>query len=99
MVVSLKPFVLLSDECYAYLHRITKAEAWMKSARQTVFMETSFPVIITANVQRTAVKPSIMEEFFHLELIDSNSSFGIPSGMGDLSCYQRTVKVWAKAHG
>ena len=54
----------------------------MNSARRTVFMETSFPVNITANVLRTAVKLSMMEEFFHSELIDLTSSFGIPHWHG-----------------
>ena len=55
--------VLLSVECYTYPYRITKAEAWMNNARRTVFMETSFLVNIMANVLRTAVELSMMEEF------------------------------------
>ena len=76
---------MLSDKCCTYFYRFTKAEAWMNSARRIEFRETLFPVNIKANVPHTAVKFSIVEELFHSELIDLTSSFGIPTGTGDLS--------------
>lgn len=44
---SLKPFVLLFDEFYTDLYRMSEAEARMKLADRIVFMGTSFSVNIT----------------------------------------------------
>ena len=44
---SLKPFVLLFDEYYTELYRITEAQQRMMNADQMVFMGTSFSVNIT----------------------------------------------------
>ena len=55
MGVSLKPYVLLFDEYYTDLYRMTEAERWMNSASRIVFMGTSFSVNITAIALRRAV--------------------------------------------
>ena len=55
MGVSLKPYVLLFDEYYTDLYRMTEAEAWMNGASRMVFMGTSFSVNITAIALRRAV--------------------------------------------
>jgi NAD-dependent deacetylase len=44
---SLKPFVLLFDEFYTDLYRMSEAEARMRAADRMVFMGTSFSVNIT----------------------------------------------------
>lgn len=44
---SLKPFVLLFDEFYTDLYRMSEAETRMKAASRMVFMGTSFSVNIT----------------------------------------------------
>lgn len=46
-MVSLKPFVLLFDEYYTDLYRISEAEQRMQAAECFVFMGTSFSVNIT----------------------------------------------------
>ena len=52
--VSLKPFVLLFDEYYTDLYRMSEAEDWMQDAQRVVFMGTSFSVNITSIALRTA---------------------------------------------
>ena len=44
---SLKPFVLLFDEFYTELYRISEAQKRMKQAERIIFMGTSFSVNIT----------------------------------------------------
>lgn len=44
---SLKPFVLLFDEFYTELYRISEAQERMKQAERIIFMGTSFSVNIT----------------------------------------------------
>lgn len=44
---SLKPFVLLFDEYYTELYRMSQAEHWMSQASKIIFMGTSFSVNIT----------------------------------------------------
>ena len=51
---SLKPFVLLFDEYYTDLYRMTEAERRMALADRIVFMGTSFSVNITAIALRYA---------------------------------------------
>ncbi|MEJ6608239.1 MAG: hypothetical protein QNL63_00620, partial [Paracoccaceae bacterium] len=51
--VSLKPFVLLFDEYYTDLYRMSEAEDWMHDAQRIVFMGTSFSVNITSIALRT----------------------------------------------
>ena len=53
--VSLKPFVLLFDEYYTDLYRMSEAEDWMQDAQRIVFMRTSFSVNITSIALRTAI--------------------------------------------
>ncbi|MDA9159138.1 hypothetical protein N9O21_01090 [Rhodobacteraceae bacterium] len=53
--VSLKPFVLLFDEYYTDLYRMSEAENWMHDAQRVVFMGTSFSVNITSIALRTAL--------------------------------------------
>ena len=53
--VSLKPFVLLFDEYYTDLYRMSEAEDWMHDARRVVFMGTSFSVNITSIALCTAL--------------------------------------------
>ena len=44
---SLKPFVLLFDEYYSELYRMSQAQKWMLTATKMVFIGTSFSVGIT----------------------------------------------------
>ena len=53
--VSLKPFVLLFDEYYTDLYRMSEAEDLMNDAQRIVFMGTSFSVNITSIALRTAL--------------------------------------------
>ena len=53
--VSLKPFVLLFDEYYTDLYRMSEAEDWMYNAQRVVFMGTSFSVNITSIALCTAL--------------------------------------------
>ena len=54
-MVSLKPFVLLFDEYYTELYRISEAENRMQTAERMVFMGTSFSVNITNIALRYAM--------------------------------------------
>ena len=53
--VSLKPCVLLFDEYYTDLYRMSEAEDWMHKAQRIVFMGTSFSVNITSIALRAAL--------------------------------------------
>ena len=53
--VSLKPSVLLFDEYYTDLHRMSETEDWMHDAQRIEFMGTSFSVNITSIALRTAL--------------------------------------------
>ena len=53
--VSLKPFVLLFDEYYTDLYRMSEAEDWMHDAQRIVFMGTSFSVNITSIALRMRI--------------------------------------------
>ena len=64
---SLKPFVLLFDEIYTDLYRISEAQQRMIRANKMVFMGTSFSVNITAIALRIAASNSI-----DIEIIDPN---------------------------
>tara|TARA_Y200000002_G_scaffold72996_1_gene57161 strand:+ start:1297 stop:2064 length:768 start_codon:yes stop_codon:yes gene_type:complete len=52
---SLKPFVLLFDEYYTELYKISKAEEMFKEATSFIFIGTSFSVNITNIALKTAV--------------------------------------------
>jgi NAD-dependent deacetylase len=65
--VSLKPFVLLFDEYYTDLYRMSEAEDWMQDAQRIVFMGTSFSVNITSIALRTALTHDAA-----IEVVDPN---------------------------
>lgn len=56
---SYKPFVLLFDEYYTELYRISEAQRRMRSAQRMVFMGTSFSVNITMMALETAMARGI----------------------------------------
>ncbi|MFL2800725.1 MAG: SIR2 family NAD-dependent protein deacylase [Paracoccaceae bacterium] len=64
---SLKPFVLLFDEIYTDLYKISEAQKRMMDANKMVFMGTSFSVNITAMALRIAATNLI-----DIEIIDPN---------------------------
>jgi NAD-dependent deacetylase len=99
MGVSLKPYVLLFDEYYTDLYRMTEAEAWMNGASRMVFMGTSFSVNITAIALRVAVQRGIPVEIVDPEPIDLAASFGIPTGMADISYRRMKAQAWVVAQG
>ena len=54
--VSLKPFVLLFDEYYTDLYKISKAEQMFNNTTNFIFMGTSFSVNITNMALQSAIK-------------------------------------------
>ena len=68
--VSLKPFVLLFDEYYTDLYRMSEAEDWMHDAQRIVFMGTSFSVNITSIALRTALSNEAVIEVVDPQPID-----------------------------
>ena len=73
--ISLKPFILLFDEYYTDLYRMTEAERWMQEANKVVFIGTSFSVNITSIALRIALQNNADIEIVDPEPID----LGIPS--------------------
>lgn len=65
--VSYKPYVLLFDEFYTDLYRISEAQERMRYATKMVFMGTSFSVNITQMALETAVHNDIP-----IEIVDPN---------------------------
>jgi NAD-dependent deacetylase len=65
--VSYKPYVLLFDEFYTDLYRISEAQERMRYATKMVFMGTSFSVNITQMALDTAVHNDIP-----IEIVDPN---------------------------
>lgn len=57
--ISFKPYVLLFDEYYTDLYRISEAQNRMLDAEKIVFMGTSFSVNITQMALETAMRYSI----------------------------------------
>ena len=57
--ISLKPYVLLFDEIYTDLYRISEAEDWMNKAQKIIFIGTSFSVNITSIALRIAISRGI----------------------------------------
>ena len=53
---SLKPFVLLFDEFYTEIYRMSEAEKWMLNAKEFIFIGTSFNVNITSIALNIAIK-------------------------------------------
>ena len=70
--LSLKPYVLLFDEIYTDLYRISEAEEWMNNADKIIFMGTSFSVNITSIALRTAIANGIEVEIVDPEPIKIN---------------------------
>ena len=66
-VISLKPYVLLFDEIYTDLYRISEAEHWMNDAKKIIFIGTSFSVNITSIALRIAISRGI-----EVEIVDPN---------------------------
>ena len=99
MGISPKPYVLLFDEYYTDLYRMTEAERWMNSASRIVFMGTSFSVNITAIALRTAVQRGIPVEIVDPEPVDLVASFGIPVVRMDISYNAMTAEVWVQSQG
>ena len=93
MGVSLKPYVLLFDEYYTDLYRMTEAERWMNSATRMVFMGTSFSANFTAIALLTAVRRGIPVEIVDPEPIDLTAGFGIPAGMVEISYHAMTAEA------
>ena len=67
---SLKPFVLLFDEYYTELYRMSLAESWMREAEHFVFMGTSFSVNITNIALRYALASDAKIEVVDPEPVD-----------------------------
>ena len=65
--VSLKPYVLLFDEIYTDLYRISEAEDWMKKAQKIIFIGTSFSVNITSIALSIAISRGIK-----IDIVDPN---------------------------
>ena len=65
--ISLKPYVLLFDEIYTDLYRISEAERWMNDAKKIIFIGTSFSVNITSIALRIAISRGI-----EVEIVDPN---------------------------
>ena len=65
--ISLKPYVLLFDEIYTDLYRISEAEHWMNDAKKIIFIGTSFSVNITSIALRIAISRGI-----EVEIVDPN---------------------------
>lgn len=71
-MVSLKPFVLLFDEYYTDLFRISQAEEWMNSSNAFIFIGTSFSVNITSIALNSAINRGCKIEIVDPEPIDLN---------------------------
>ena len=69
---SLKPFVLLFDEMYTDIYRISEAESWMQMAKKIIFMGTSFSVNITSIALNIAYSRGIEIEIVDPEPISLN---------------------------
>ena len=69
---SLKPFVLLFDEYYTDLYRISEADKMFNSAKKFVFIGTSFNVNITEIALRAAVSRNCEIEVVDPEPVDLN---------------------------
>ena len=65
--ISLKPYVLLFDEIYTDLYRISEAEHWMNDAKKIIFIGTSFSVNITSIALRISISRGI-----EVEIVDPN---------------------------
>ena len=57
--LSLKPFLLLFDEIYTDLYRISEAQHWMEYAKKIIFIGTSFSVNITSIALDICIKNNV----------------------------------------
>ena len=83
---SLKPFVLLFDEFYTELYRLSEAEQRMHSARRVVFIGTSLSVNITNIALQTAINNSAK-----IDIVDPH-----PADLGykNISYHKMTAKEY-----
>ena len=81
--VSLKPFVLLFDEYYTDLYRMSEAEEWINNARHFVFMGTSFSVNITTIALRAALSKQAK-----IEVVDPKP---VDLGYGGIEYHEMTA--------
>ena len=70
--VSLKPFVLLFDEYYTELYRISEVDKMFNAAYKFVFIGTSFNVNITEMALRAAINRNCEIEVVDPEPVDLN---------------------------
>lgn len=96
MDVSLKPYVLLFDEYYTDLYRMTEAEQWMIEANRMVFIGTSFSVNITMIALRVALQRRIPISVVDPEPVDIDALFGIPDGAADITYHAMTAQDWVE---
>ena len=83
---SLKPFVLLFDEYYTELYRMSLAESWMREAEHFVFMGTSFSVNITNIALRYALASGAKIEVVDPEPVDL--------GLKGITYHQMTAQTY-----
>jgi len=88
---SFKPYVLLFDEFYTELYRISEAQQRMKDAHKIIFMGTSFSVNITQMALETAVRYDIP-----VEVIDPNP-VSIP--YDNVTYHKITASAYIQAKG
>jgi NAD-dependent deacetylase len=69
---SWKPYVLLFDEFYTELYRISEAQQRMADAERIIFMGTSFSVNITQMALRTALEQGIPIEIVDPDPVEVN---------------------------
>ena len=65
--ISLRPFILLFDEYYTDLYKMSDAESWMSQSNHFIFMGTSFSVNITNIALRYAIQNNAK-----IEIVDPN---------------------------
>ncbi len=82
--ISLKPFVLLFDEYYTDLYRMSEAENWMNNVNKFVFIGTSFSVNITSIALQYALSRDC-----EVEIVDPNP---IDIGHSSVTYHQMTAK-------
>lgn len=84
--VSLKPFVLLFDEYYTDMYRMSEAQRWMQEAEEFVFMGTSFSVGITAIALETAIRRKCK-----IQVVDPNP---VDLGVPDVTYHTSTANAF-----
>ena len=84
--VSLKPFILLFDEYYTDLYRMSMAEHWMLEADRMVFIGTSFSVNITSIALKIG-----MQNGARLEIVDPEP---VDLGISSVIYHQLTAEAY-----